>query len=242
MSGGGSEQPVDYWRQKAALRREALARRQALQGREELSQRIWEHLFALPELAAATWIMCYVDFDAEVRTRPFFPRLWAEGKQLVVPYCVGEALELFHLHDLDELTPGAWGILEPQPELRTAPERHVVPARLEMVIVPGVAFDRQGNRVGHGKGFYDRFLRGLPAQTPRVALAFACQLFDAVPRLPHDVPVDKVVTESKVIQPHETIGCINCEKPGDAKSRPASDETNTLKEKKIIRNDKKGTG
>ncbi|MBN1910696.1 MAG: 5-formyltetrahydrofolate cyclo-ligase, partial [Pirellulales bacterium] len=126
-------------------------------------------------------------------------------KRVVVPYCDGPDLRLFRLTSLDELSPGAYGIPEPRPELRDLPDRRIEPDWLDLVLVPGVAFDRKGGRLGQGAGYFDRFLPTVPAHVPRVGLAFACQLFPKIPMAPHDVRMDCVVAESGIFsRPKET--------------------------------------
>src|SRR5262245_55218940 len=89
-------------------------------------------------------------------------------------------------------------ILEPRPELRSVPEKRVTAAELDLVVVPGVAFDRRGARMGHGFGYYDKLLKNARADAPLVALAFECQLFDEIPIEDHDVFMDLVITEKAV--------------------------------------------
>ena len=139
--------------------------------------------------------MTYLDFGSEVRTREYLPELWKLGKQVVVPYCVGDDLRLFCVEGVDELSPGMWGILEPKPEWRGRLDRRVEAAELDLIIVPGVAFDRRGGRLGFGKGYYDRFLRQVRADAVKIALAFECQLVEEIPMTEQDVCMDKVITE-----------------------------------------------
>jgi len=152
----------------------------------------------MPEFDAARAVMLYVDCGSEVRTQAIFDEAMGRGKTVVVPYCVGDDLHLFRLESLSELSAGAYDILEPRPALRGQSDRCVAPAVLDLVVVPGVAFDGRGSRLGQGKGFYDRFLKQVRRDTFLVAPAFECQMFDDVPILPHDVPVHRVVTETSV--------------------------------------------
>lgn len=184
--------------QKRLIRADALSRREALPDKDTLSRRIIGRLVSLPEYQSATTVLFYVDVRGEVRTRWFFPEMLASGKQLVVPYCVGQELELFRLLDLSELLPGRFGILEPDPQLRNRPDRRVVPDELELLIVPGVAFDREGRRIGHGFGFYDRLLASVRPGSLKIGLAFECQIVPEVPMEPHDRTLDKIVTENAV--------------------------------------------
>jgi 5-formyltetrahydrofolate cyclo-ligase len=184
--------------QKRCLRTEVLARRAAQPDKETVSREIVERLFSLPEYQSAETVLFYVDVRSEVRTRWVFPEVLNSGKCVVVPFCVESELEIFRLWDLKELIAGRFGILEPDPSLRNLPDRRVVPEELDLLIVPGVAFDRLGGRLGHGHGFYDRLLRGVRPQVPKIGLAFECQIVTAVPMEPHDVRLDVVVTEKAV--------------------------------------------
>ena len=183
---------------KENLRRQAHANRQAVENKDELSQVICRQFVELPEYAAAGTVMFYVDVRAEVRTRHYLPAALEHGKRIVVPYCVEGELELFHLQSMDELAVGMYKILEPRPELRELPEKKVDVAELDLIMVPGVAFDRTGARMGHGKGYYDKLLEHARPDTPLVALAFECQLFEEIPTQAHDVFMDKIITERAV--------------------------------------------
>ena len=182
---------------KDELRRLALTRRAAQSDKDALSSQIMETLVALPEFAAATTVMIYLDARSEVRTRPALPRLLADQRRIVVPWCDGDHLRLFLLRDLAEFDVGRFGILEPRVELRGLADRNVAPRDLDLLAIPGVVFDRRGGRIGHGRGYFDRLLAEVRPEATLVGLAFDCQVFDEVPMEPHDVPMDLVVTESK---------------------------------------------
>src|SRR5690606_12589692 len=100
----------------------------------------------------------------------------------------------------EELELGMYKILEPRQDLRNLPEKQVAVEELDLVMVPGVAFDPRGGRMGHGKGYYDKLLQNARPDCPLVALAFECQIFDEVPSGGHDLFMDKVVTERRVIE------------------------------------------
>ncbi len=190
---------LDEFRQrKEAIRKQAHANRRAQQDKDALSRAICERFASLPEYADARTVLVYVDVRDEVRTRHFLPEALTHGKRIVVPYCVAGELELFHLERMDELETGTYGILEPREGLRVLPEKRIDVAGVDLIMVPGVAFDRGGARTGHGKGYYDKLLERARAETPLVALAFECQLFPEIPMMPHDVFMDKVVTEEAV--------------------------------------------
>lgn len=192
------ESPASWKSLKQAIRRQALANRQDQPDKDAISRLICEKLASLPEYAKAATVMGYVDVRDEVRTRDFLAQVLREGKRLVVPYCVDNELELFRLANMGELTVATFGLLEPKPELRQSADRRVEPAELDLIIVPGLAFDREGGRIGHGKGYYDRLLPRVPATTPSIALAFECQMFPRIPMQPHDTFMDKVITEKAV--------------------------------------------
>ena len=183
---------------KQELRRQAESARQAQPDKDALSEAICRQFALQPEYAAARTVMLYVAVQSEVRTRPLLGAAIAQGKRVVVPYCVGNDLALSLLDSLDELAPGTYGILEPRPELRALPGKRVEAGQIDLVMVPGVAFDRRGGRLGHGKGYYDRFLPSLRADALAIGVAFECQLVPEVPMLPGDVFMDRVITEKAV--------------------------------------------
>ena len=181
---------------KKQMREAAHAARNALPNKDELSQGICEKFTALPEYAAAKTVMYYVDVRSEVRTRNYLATALTHGKRIVVPWCRDGELELFLLESMDELEIGAYKILEPRKDLRAIEAKKVRPEELDLIMVPGVAFDRRGARMGHGFGYYDKLLEHARANCPFVALAFECQFFDEIPMQAHDMFMDKILTES----------------------------------------------
>lgn len=137
----------------------------------------------------------------EVATRPILERAWAGGKRVACPRVEWRprGLASYEVTALDELSEGRRGLLEPDPD-RTEP----VEERFDLVLVPGLAFDRRGGRIGYGAGLYDRFLAGTGAL--KVALAYSLQVLDSVPVEPHDVPVDRILTEQESIVCAEAAG------------------------------------
>ena len=159
---------------------------------ETRSQQIAARLLELPDVRQAQTIFCYVSQGSEVGTHGLIRGWLATGKRVMVP-AFDSRRQLYRpvwLHDFDrDLAPGQLGILEP---------RTFAPAgdAANIAIVPGVAFDAQGHRLGHGKGYYDEMLHSFVGL--KIALAFDCQILPTVPATDHDVPMDVVVTETTV--------------------------------------------
>ena len=185
---------------KKAIRTQAHANRQAQENKDEISRQICDRFVGLDEYAAARTVLFYIDVRTEVRTRQHLSVALAGGKRVLVPYCDDRDLVLFHLQSMDELSVGMYKILEPREDLRTDPTRLIDVAEVDLIMVPGVAFDRRGARMGHGFGYYDKMLEHARPDTPLVALAFECQLFDEIPTQPHDVFMDKIITEASVYE------------------------------------------
>ena len=192
-----SESSSDLTALKAELRVRAHAARRDQPDKEKVSEIICRRFAQLPEYQAAGTVLCYVHVRDEVRTYRFLETNLGRGKQIVVPYCVADDLRLFLLEDMNELAAGHFGILEPDERLRPCEQKHLEPEQLDLVMVPGVAFDTSGGRLGHGRGYYDRLLVDVRPDTRLAALAFKSQLFPDIPMGPHDVRMDLVITENE---------------------------------------------
>ena len=185
---------------KQEIRKAAHENRKIQADKDAVSRVIVDRFMSLPEYAQARTIMFYVDVRDEVRTRHALPDAIGGEKRIVIPYCVDGELELFHLESMEELDVGMYKILEPKSELRKVASKRLTPQELDLIMVPGVAFDSRGGRTGHGKGYYDKLLEHARTDTPLVALAFECQIFPEIPCEEHDIYMDKVVTERQVYQ------------------------------------------
>ncbi|MEZ5125181.1 MAG: 5-formyltetrahydrofolate cyclo-ligase [Thermoleophilia bacterium] len=184
---------------KSRVRREMLARRSTMSPavRAAQSRLICQRAADLPEIAAAHTVMGFASFGSEIDTSTLLDSLLACGKQLCLPRVLGPRTMAAHVivNPRADLKPGAWDIPEP------TPDRPVVdPAAIDVMVVPGVAFDVQGHRYGYGGGFYDSFLPHTRAGVPRVALAFELQVVDHLDCEAHDLTVDIVVTEERVLR------------------------------------------
>jgi 5-formyltetrahydrofolate cyclo-ligase len=193
---------------KARLRRQAYDARNAQEDKDAVSKAIVERFVALPEYAAANTVMWYLDVRSEVRTRHQLADALNGGKRIIVPYCTvdendANKLGLWHLTSMDELVVGKWKILEPPKERWGEAGKQAEPQDLDLVMVPGVGFARDGARMGNGQGYYDRLLGQVRPDAPLIALAYECQMFPALVVGPQDVYMDKVITEKAV---HEGRG------------------------------------
>ncbi len=183
---------------KQTLRKTAAELRRRQPDKDRLSRAIVAALVELPEYRQAETPVLYVDVRDEVRTQPLIAARLAADAPVIVPFCQDDELRLCRIDTLAELGLGAFGILEPVVSLQQSASRRIAPADADLIVVPGVAFDRRGHRLGHGFGYYDRLLARVCDSASLVALAYDCQVFDNVPHDPHDVAVDIVVTETTV--------------------------------------------
>lgn len=194
--------PDDVRAAKAALRAEALALRAVLDPeiRRVLSLSIGERVVRSQAYREARVVHAYIGaVDGEVETRDLVERALRAGKRVICPRAERRPrrLEHYEIASLDDLEPAAQGLWEPAPARTQQVPPEALAQLLDLVLVPGIAFDRHGWRVGYGAGYYDRFLSGVRATT--IGLAYSLQLRDAVPHEPHDVPLDRIVTEAETI-------------------------------------------
>lgn len=180
------------------MRGEVLARRGQQGGTGAASALISARLLALPEFTAAHTIAAFVGVGGEVNTNDLIVQALGMGKRVAVPWRDGAELRFAAIRSLDELIPASLGLLEPPASLRNDPGRNCPAEAIDLVVTPGVAFDRTGRRLGRGKGYYDRFFRRVRTDAFRVAVGFECQMVEAVPVGSGDEPLDAVVTEAAV--------------------------------------------
>lgn len=197
-------QSINLRPQKTALRREVLARRDALSGSEidRRSRAIVDHLLCLPTIPDAECVLAYAAFGSEVRTALLIEALLQTGKRVLLPRVnrVTRTLDLYAIECCrTDLEPGVWGIQEPI----TCRCKLCSPREVDFIVVPGVAFDPQGHRLGYGGGFYDDLLAREQPRLTRgqiVAVAFELQVVAEVPARDKDISVPYIMTEERLIK------------------------------------------
>ncbi len=185
---------------KSELRKVTLNKRAALleQQRQEKSSYIADYVQSLPHYQNAKSVMIYLNYRDEVKTGTVAERILGQGKRLVVPYCFKEDIVPCQIIDLKrDLEIGIMGIPEPNPDNL----REVDPQEIDLILVPGVGFDIHGNRIGYGRGYYDRFLPRLRPGVSFVGLAYECQIVDRISSEKHDIKMSLLITENGIIYP-----------------------------------------
>jgi 5-formyltetrahydrofolate cyclo-ligase len=178
---------------KKALRREIGAKKRALTPEqiENRSAMLADKLYKSPQYRDCTSLYAYLSFNQEVRTNPIIQRAWVDGKRVAVPKVVGDEMVFIWIDSFDNLAPqGAFHIMEP---IENGP---VAADESALILMPGLAFDPEGHRVGYGGGYYDRYLAAQPHH-PTVALCYDFQLYEHLDVEDHDVLVDVVITDKE---------------------------------------------
>lgn len=189
-------------RAKSRLRKEIFARRDALTPEEqhEKSRRIEENFLKQPEYTAAGLVLLFATFGSEVFTPGIIRRALADGKRVALPVIdrATKQIAFYEIGDYDrDVALNYMGIPEPLTDVC----HRIEPTDIGLIGMPGVGFDVDGNRMGYGGSFYDRFIAVNHVTAPLVALAFDLQVKDRIPVEPHDVKMNKIVTEDRVIVP-----------------------------------------
>ena len=183
---------------KVALRSHYLALRAEAHARFGPTEQadLERNLFSLPAFSAARTLLLYASMRDEVPTHALIARLLAAGRRVALPitHAREKTLTLACLSSIADLRPALFGVPEPKAEGR----QDCTPSSVDVALVPGLAFDMQGHRLGHGLGYYDRFLPSLSC--PKIGVAYDAQISaTALPREAHDHPVDFVVSEKRVV-------------------------------------------
>ncbi|MDR3271745.1 MAG: 5-formyltetrahydrofolate cyclo-ligase [Peptococcaceae bacterium] len=186
--------------EKKIVRKAVLSCRDRLSAaeRSDKSRLIQERIIALAEYREARSVLLFLNFRTEVETTALAEDVLARGKILVIPRCTVQCAFIPAIvRDLtQDVALGTWGIREPRAETT----EEIDPRQIDLAIVPGVAFDMYGRRVGYGAGYYDRFLPLLRPEVPLLAAAFECQLLAEVPTEEHDRRIHCLITEDRVIR------------------------------------------
>ncbi|OQK17762.1 5-formyltetrahydrofolate cyclo-ligase [Methyloprofundus sedimenti] len=189
---------------KTVQRRLAYVARNAQQDKERLSRVISDKVLALNEYQQAKTVLWYLHCRSEVHTyNTVLTELLNRDKQIVIPYCTKDTqgnnqLGLWHLEDISELSAGTWGILEPPKERWGEPGKEIAIEQIDVAIVPGVAFDAQGGRLGNGAGYYDRLFACLAAKSKLIGICFDSQIFEQILMQEYDVYMHTVITETHI--------------------------------------------
>ena len=183
---------------KHRLREQSLAKRQALPPVERVAAEsaIQSSFIALQSYRDAGSVALYVPVRGEVATDLVIADAHSAGKRVYLPAVTAEGMVFRRFESGGSLSKGAFGISEP-----TADAEAVLPSMIDLIVVPGVAFTLDGHRIGYGKGFYDRALHSLEMKGRLVAFSFECQLVETAVNEPHDVLMDAIITERRIIFP-----------------------------------------
>ena len=184
-------------RMRHAQKRNSLSKQQVA----EKSGKVAEAFLQLPEVQKAKTMLLYVGVGNEVQTAALIERLLAQGKHVAVPLTDFKSKriilsEIRGLHDLEEK---GSGLLEPKKK----PVKPLLAGELDLIVVPGIAFDMQGSRLGTGYGFYDKLLRRTSSKIPLVGFCFAENLEERLPAESHDVKMNIIITDKEVIRCRE---------------------------------------
>jgi len=179
---------------KNQLKESILEKRNSLSREEilEKSEKIKSNLFNLQYYKHSKTAMFFVSFNSEVHTHDMIKES-LKNKTVILPKVAQHEIEPSVVIDFDNLIPGKFGVLEPIEAMKIAHKN------IDLVLVPGIVFDKEGHRVGYGFGYYDKFLRKMP-KAVKIGLAFDFQIVDKLPKETHDVPVDMVVTEKMIVE------------------------------------------
>lgn len=179
-------------REKIKLKRKALKKTEA----KKKSRLIAMKFLITQEFLFAKTVFLYTSFKNEVDTRELIQVANLLGKKVALPVVDKKRHEIFfrEFKGFKKMKKDAFGILEPEKSCRKVPAR-----KADLIVVPGIAFDKSGNRIGFGKGYYDRFLKKVK-RTPKIALAYDFQIVKKIPATRKDVKVDWIITESRIIK------------------------------------------
>ena len=186
---------------KRALRAASLAKRRELTPQQvnSLSLALQRRFLELPEFQSSCVLALYAPIRNEAETAAVASEALATGRTLLYPAVHGDDLRFCRVADPEELVSGCFGILEPAGEA-------CPPGDADLIVIPGAAFDLCGRRIGYGKGYYDRALHQVEGSGKLVGFCYDFQLFEEIVGEPHDVTMDLIVTELRVVRVNKNIG------------------------------------
>jgi 5-formyltetrahydrofolate cyclo-ligase len=182
--------------EKTTLRKKALKIRQEVTDPAEKSKRIADFLLESSYWDSSNLICLYISFRTEVDTGLIVSEAIKTKRQIAIPRVEDDScITLFSIQTREDLVQGMYGIMEPSIAVTSTLGNRIEPSQLSMILVPALAFDPSGNRLGYGKGCYDRLLEKLPSTCVKIGLAFSDQIFREIPAEPFDQKVDIILTE-----------------------------------------------
>ena len=176
---------------KKDIRKRVLEKRNCIPDKEweDKSRLICEKVVTHPFFLQADAIYCYVDYRREVGTAGIIEQAWMSGKKVASPKVLGDEMEFYYIQSFEDLEEGYKGIAEPK-QTNLALDENV------LIIMPGAAFDATCNRIGYGKGYYDKYLQA-HRDYKTIAIAFELQIVEAIPAEVYDICPDIIITEEK---------------------------------------------
>lgn len=181
---------------KQEIRRKIAAVRASLSDAEKdgWDKALKERLFAMEEFSSLLKVFCYIDIRKEAGTRYILNELWDRKIPVAVPRVLGKIIKFSLINGLEDTKAGAMGILEPKGS------DYLLPEAGDIILVPAVALDSQGHRIGYGGGYYDRFFGSLQEKNClKVGIIYDFQLFRQLPEQAHDCTLDRIVTPTQTI-------------------------------------------
>ncbi|MEG2738452.1 5-formyltetrahydrofolate cyclo-ligase [Clostridium sp.] len=182
---------------KNELRKEMIKRRNEINNVEKIKMdnKIIETFINTIEYKKCKQIFIYIGFGSEINTKKLIEHALEDGKEVYVPKVIKKDMVFIRIDNLENLVTSNYGILEP-----IGDKSDFDVDKLGIVIMPGVVFDKQGNRIGYGGGYYDKFFNNNSINARKIALVYDFQIINAIPSEEHDIKVDSIMTEEKLIE------------------------------------------
>ncbi|MBP1890091.1 5-formyltetrahydrofolate cyclo-ligase [Clostridium moniliforme] len=181
---------------KKEIRKSIIGKRNKIKNKDKTSMdnKIIESFKKEDSYKKARGIFIYIGFGSEINTKVIIEDALKKGKEVYVPKVKGKEMLLIKIDSLENLVTSSYGILEP-----IGDNNNFDVDKLDLLVMPGVAFDNSGNRIGYGGGYYDRFLEKNKTNAEKIALAYEFQILNSINNEKHDVKVDKIITEERII-------------------------------------------